>query len=194
MKPRFFSAPDLFRKWLAEHGLHSQQLWVGFHKRNSGKPSITWPEAVDAALCFGWIDGVRRSLGDSSYTIRFTPRKPTSTWSAVNIRRVEELTRAGLMQPAGLNAFQQRKQEKSKIYSYEQRQAARLSSAQERRFRASKKAWEFFQRQPPWYRRVATFWVVSAKKDETRESRLARLIEDSTSGRTIRPLTRPKSR
>lgn len=194
MKPTFFSAPDLFRQWLAEYGLHSRELWVGFHKKHSGKPSITWPEAVDAALCFGWIDGVRRSLGDSSYTIRFTPRKPTSTWSAVNIRRVAELSRAGLMQPAGLSAFQQRKQEKSKIYSYEQKQAARLNLAQERRFRASKKAWEFFQRQPLWYRRVATFWVVGAKREETRQGRLERLIEDSGQGRTIPPLTRPKSR
>jgi uncharacterized protein YdeI (YjbR/CyaY-like superfamily) len=194
MKPRFFASPDLFRNWLAEHGGDSQELLVGFYKKGSRLPSVTWPEAVDVALCFGWIDGVRRSLGDSSYTIRFTPRKPTSTWSAVNIKRVEELTQAGLMQPSGLTAFQQRKQEKSKIYSYEQKQAARLSRAHERRFRANKKAWEFFQRQPPWYRRVATFWVISAKKEETRQSRLARLIEDSEQGRTIRPLTRPKSR
>ncbi|MGE5205974.1 MAG: YdeI/OmpD-associated family protein [Chlamydiota bacterium] len=194
MKPRFFASPALFRDWLAKHGADAQELLVGFYKKGSGLASITWPEAVDAALCFGWIDGVRRSLGDSSYTIRFTPRKPTSTWSAVNIKRVEELTQAGLMQPPGLSAFQQRKQEKSKIYSYEQKQAAQLSSAQERRFRANKKAWEFFQRQPTWYRRVATFWVVSAKREETRQNRLARLIEDSAQHRTIPPLTRPKPR
>ncbi|HEV2118172.1 MAG TPA: YdeI/OmpD-associated family protein [Terriglobales bacterium] len=194
MKPKFFASPNLFREWLAKHGSNSQELWVGFHKKNSGTPSITWPEAVDAALCFGWIDGVRKSLGDASYTIRFTPRKPKSTWSAVNIKRVEELTKSGLMQPSGMQAFQQREEKKSGIYSYEQRQAARLSPTHERGFRANKKAWEFFQRQPPWYRRVAAFWVVSAKKEDTRQSRLARLIEDSWRGRTIPPLTRSKSR
>jgi uncharacterized protein YdeI (YjbR/CyaY-like superfamily) len=193
MIPRFFASPALFRDWLAEHGSDCRELWVGFYKKNSGTPSITWPEAVDVALCFGWIDGVRKSLGEASYTIRFTPRKPTSTWSAVNIRRAEELTKSGLMQSSGLRAFQQRKEENSRKYSYEQRQTARLSPAYERRFRAHKKAWEFFQRQPPWYRRVATFWVVSAKKEETKLKRLAQLIEDSAQGRTIPPLTRSKS-
>jgi uncharacterized protein YdeI (YjbR/CyaY-like superfamily) len=194
MKPTFFPSPDLFREWLTENVGLTQELWVGFHKKGSGRPSITWPEAVDAALCFGWIDGVRKSLGDSSYTIRFTPRKPTSTWSAVNIKRVAELTKSGLMQPSGLKAFQQRKEKKSRIYSYEQRQTARLNPAHERGFRANKKAWEFFQQQPPWYRRVATYWVVSAKKEETRLRRLARLVEDSAQGRTIRAVTRPKSK
>jgi uncharacterized protein YdeI (YjbR/CyaY-like superfamily) len=194
MKPRFFPSPALFREWLAQHGSDSQELWVGFYEKNSGTPSVTWPEAVDAALCFGWIDGVRKSLSDASYAIRFTPRKAKSTWSAVNIKRAEELTKCGLMQPSGIEAFQQRKEKNSRIYSYEQRQAARLSPAHERRFRANNKAWEFFQRQPPWYRRVATFWVVSAKKEETRLKRLASLIEDSALGRTIRPLTRPKSK
>ena len=190
----FFASPNLFREWLAEHGSVSQELWVGFYKKDSGTPSITWPEAVDAALCFGWIDGVRKSLGDSSYTIRFTPRKPKSTWSAVNIKRVEELTRSGFMQPSGLKAFQQRQEENSRIYSYEQRQAARLSPAYERRFRANKKAWEFFQRQPRWYRRVAVFSVVGAKKEETRLKWLARLLEQSARGKTIHALTRLKSK
>ncbi len=167
---------------------------MGFHKKNSALPSITWPEAVDAALCFGWIDGIRKSLNEASYTIRFTPRKADSTWSAVNIKRVQELTRLGLMQPSGLQAFQQRKEENSRKYSYEQRRNAQLDAASEQRFRANKKAWDFFQRQAPWYRRTATFWVMSAKKEETRRKRMARLMQDSAQARTIPPLTRARSK
>jgi uncharacterized protein YdeI (YjbR/CyaY-like superfamily) len=193
-EPTFFATPADFRAWLEEHHASAAELLVGFHKKGSGRPSITWPEAVDQALCFGWIDGVRRSIDDDSYSIRFTPRMPTSTWSAVNVARVEELARQGLMHPAGLEAFARRSPERTATYSYEQRAAAALDPEQERRLRADAAAWAFFQAQPPWYRRAATWWVVSAKREETRERRLARLIEDSAAARPIGPLTRPGSR
>jgi len=190
-KPVFFSSPKAFRAWLQKHHAEEHELWVGFHKKNSGRLSISWPEAVDAALCFGWIDGVRKSLDVDGYVIRFTPRKPRSTWSAVNIKRVAELTKLGLMQPAGLEPFGKRSDDRSAIYSYEQRKTAKLSGAYEKQFRARKKAWHFFQAQAPWYRRVAAFWVVSAKKEETRLKRLATLIEDSERGQRVGPLRRP---
>jgi uncharacterized protein YdeI (YjbR/CyaY-like superfamily) len=191
MKPTFFATPSEFRAWLEEHHDKADKLWVGFHRRSSGNASITWPEAVDEALCFGWIDSVRKKLDDVSYVNRFTPRKARSTWSAVNIARVQELTRLGRMRPAGLKAFEQRSQEKSAIYSYEQRSAAKLNEADEHQFRANTKAWDFFQAQPAWYRRTAVWWVTSAMRPETRSKRLAKLIEDSEHGRTIPPLTRP---
>src|SRR5205085_2070698 len=149
----FFAQPAAFRAWLEKHHQIKREQWVGFHRKASGRPSITWPEAVDEALCFGWIDGIRRSLGDESYTIRFTPRKARSTWSAVNIRRVRELAAEGRMQPAGLKAFEARSEDRSAIYAYEQREAASLSPEQERELRADPKAWEFFQSRPPSYRR-----------------------------------------
>lgn len=183
--------PSDFRRWLEKHHDKAQELWVGFYKRSSDKLSITWPEAVDQALCFGWIDGIHKRIGDVSYTIRLTPRKPNSTWSSVNIKRARELSKLGLMRPAGLKALAERKQDKADIYSYEQRKTARLSDAFERQFRANKKAWAFFQAQAPWYRRTATYWVISAKKEETRLKRLAALINSSAHGRTIPPLTRP---
>ncbi len=193
-EPTFFASPVEFRAWLERHHESARELWVGFYKKGSGRASITWPEAVDEALCFGWIDGVRKGIDEESYANRFTPRKPRSTWSAVNIRRVEELTRAGRMRPAGLRAFEQRSEERSATYSYEQRKEASLEPAQERLFRANRKAWEFFQAQAPWYRRAAIWWVVSAKRQETRNKRLATLIEDSEQGRTVRPLTPPSKR
>jgi uncharacterized protein YdeI (YjbR/CyaY-like superfamily) len=191
MKPRFFPTPAAFRAWLQQHHAQSTELWVGFYKRNSGKPSVTWPEAVDQALCFGWIDGLRKSLDADSYVIRFTPRKPGSTWSAVNITRAKELVAQGLMGPSGLQAFEKRSDEKSAIYSYEQRKSAQLTDAHETKFRTNRRAWEFFQAQPPWYRRVSTYWVISAKKEETREKRLATLIKYSSQQKPIPPLTRP---
>jgi uncharacterized protein YdeI (YjbR/CyaY-like superfamily) len=191
MEPRFFSTPSAFRTWLEKHHATSKELWVGFYRKGTGKPSITWPEAVDQALCFGWIDSVRKRLDDVSYANRFTPRTPTSTWSAVNTKRVKELTRLGLMRPAGLKAFRERAAERSGIYSYEQRNAASLSKDQEKQFRSNKRAWDFFQAQPPSYRQGAIWWVVSAKRESTRAGRLATLIGDSESGRTVRPLTRP---
>ncbi|HSH37637.1 MAG TPA: YdeI/OmpD-associated family protein [Chthoniobacterales bacterium] len=186
----FFTRPAHFRRWLEANHQAAPELWVGFHKRESGRPSITWPESVDEALCFGWIDGIRKRLDDESYVIRFTPRKRRSTWSAVNIKRVGELKREGRMTPAGLAAFERRADDKSAIYSYEQRKTATLDEAAERQFRANKEAWEFFRSQPPWYRRTAIYKVISAKKDETRQKRLATLIADSAAGRRIRELDR----
>src|SRR2546428_12703808 len=174
--PPFFAKSSEFRAWLEKNHDKASEIWVGFHKKDSGKPSITWPEAVDEALCFGWIDSVRRSVNDTSYANRFTRRKARSTWSAINIRRAKELISLGHMQPAGLKAFEQRTDERSAIYSYEQRQSAKLSGPFEKRFRANKKAWEVFRAQAPWYQRVATFWVVNAKKEETRPKRLVKLI------------------
>jgi uncharacterized protein YdeI (YjbR/CyaY-like superfamily) len=190
MKPKFFATAAAWREWLEKYHDQKQELLVGFHKRGSGRPSITWPESVDQALCFGWIDGVRRSIDEDSYTIRFTPRKTQSTWSAVNIRRVEELTRQGLMHPAGLKAFERRTANRSAIYAFEQRERPEFTEEQLKRFQANRVAWNFFQAKPPWYRRTATWWVVSAKRPETREKRLSTLIEDSEHGRTIGPLTR----
>ena len=190
MKPTFFATPSEFRAWLEEHHDTAQELLVGFYKKSSGKPSITWPESVDQALCFGWIDGVRKGIDDVSYTIRFTPRKPRSTWSAVNVKRATELARLGLMHPAGLKAFEERVEEKSGLYGYEQSNPVELGDAYEQQFRANSTAWDFFQAQAAWYRRTATWWVISAKQEETRLKRLARLIEDSEHGRTIAPLTR----
>lgn len=164
-------------------------MLVGFYKKDSGRPSITWPESVDAALCFGWIDGVRRRIDDISYSIRFTPRKARSIWSAVNIRRVEELTTKQLMHPAGIKAFETRQEERSGIYAFEQPNI-KFESAQERQFRANGAAWKFFCSQPPWYQRTATWWVVSAKREETKEKRLTILIKNSEEGRTIPQLTR----
>jgi uncharacterized protein YdeI (YjbR/CyaY-like superfamily) len=192
MTPKFFATPSELRAWLAQHHDKVNELCVGFYKRGSGKPTITWPEAVDVALCFGWIDGVRKSIDEVSYTIRLTPRKTRSTWSAVNIKKVQELTKQGLMHPKGLEAFQARRKERSGIYSYEQRRRVKLDPLYEKKLRMARKAYEFFQTQAPWYKRTCTFWVMSAKKEETRVKRLATLIECSQEGRSIKPLTRPE--
>jgi len=191
MEPIFFATPADFRAWLEEHHATETELIVGFHKKSSGRPSITWPEAVDQALCFGWIDGVRRRIDDDSYSNRFTPRKPRSNWSAINVKRVAELTELGLMHPAGLAAFERRSDDRTAIYAYEQRQTAKLEPAMEARFKEDARAWAWFEAQPPHYRRAATYWVTSAKKPETRERRLEQLIADSAAGRTVPPLTRP---
>jgi len=191
MSPHFFATPEDFRRWLEKHHASASELWVGFYKRGTGKPSITWPESVDEALCVGWIDGVRKRIDDESYVIRFTPRKATSTWSAVNIKRMGELIREGRVLPAGLAAFEKRSEKKSGIYSYEQRKEVELGEAYERQFRAHGAAWDYFQAQPPWYRRLATWWVVDAKKEETRQRRLATLIEASAQRQSIRGLERP---
>jgi uncharacterized protein YdeI (YjbR/CyaY-like superfamily) len=191
-KPVFFANPSEFHIWLEKNHDRASEIWVGFHKKSSGKLGIKMPESVDEALCFGWIDSVRRSVNDTSYANRFTRRKTRSTWSAINIKRAKELIRLGRMQPAGLKAFEQHTPERSAIYSYEQRQKATLSDAFETKFRANKKAWNFFQSQPPWYQRVSAFWVSSAKREETKLKRLTKLIEDSENQRTIPPLTRPE--
>lgn len=191
MKPKFFPTPADFRRWLEKNHASETELWVGFYKKATGRPSITWPEAVDEALCFGWIDGIRKSLDAESYVNRLTPRRPGSNWSEINTRRAKELIRAGLMRPAGLKAFKARDPEKSGVYSFEQRQAAKLSPEAERKFKANKRAWKFFESQPPGYRRIATWYVVSAKQEQTRARRLARLIKDSAEGRRIGLLQRP---
>jgi uncharacterized protein YdeI (YjbR/CyaY-like superfamily) len=191
MKPAFFKTQKDFRKWLEKNHDKLTELWVGFYKKSSGKPSIDWPQSVDEALCFGWIDGIRKSIDEKSYKIRFTPRKPRSTWSAINIKRVGELKKLGLIQPSGLKAFSYRKDDKSVLYSYENRHKG-LDLVYEKKIKANKKAWEFFQTQPPWYRHTSGWWVMSAKKEETRRKRLAKLIEDSENGRRIAQLLRAK--
>ncbi|HEY0594097.1 MAG TPA: YdeI/OmpD-associated family protein [Thermoanaerobaculia bacterium] len=183
--PRFFRTPADFARWLERNHAMKSELWVGFHKKGSGKPSLTWPESVDEALCWGWIDGVRKSLDESSYVIRFTPRKPTSTWSEVNTRRAKELIAEGRMKPAGLRAFEARRPETSGGYSFEQRKNPQLDPELEKRFRANRAAWTFFQAQPPGYRRVTTWWVISAKREATRASRLEKLIAASAAGRRL---------
>ena len=192
MKPTFFATSEEFRAWLEQHHETATELWVGLYKKRSGRPSITWPEAVDEALCFGWIDSVRQSIDDESYMNRFTPRKPDSNWSAVNVRRVGELSKQRRMRAPGLKAFRERREDKTATYSYEQRHQAKLDPAQERRFRAKKKAWEWFQTQPRGYRTTALYWVMSAKRPETRDRRLETLIEDSAKGRRVPPL-RPRT-
>jgi uncharacterized protein YdeI (YjbR/CyaY-like superfamily) len=185
----FFATPADFRRWLKQHHRKETELWVGFYKKGSGKPSITWPESVDEALCFGWIDGIRKSLGDESYVIRFTPRKKVSIWSTVNTRRIQTLIGEGRVQPAGLKAYEARNPERSGMYSFE-REAAALEAAELKRFKANKAAWKFWGAQPPGYRKTATHWVVSAKKPETRANRLGTLIEDSANGLRIAQLRR----
>ena len=190
MKPTFFRSAAEFRKWLERNHETADELLVGFYKKGSGRPSITWPESVDEALCFGWIDGIRRSIDDESYSIRFTPRRPRSNWSAVNIRRVAELTKLGRMQPAGLRAFEARDPDRSQIYSFEQgAEARKLSPEYQKQLEANKKAWAFFQAQPPYYRGVCAYWVMSAKKAETRLKRLAKLIEVSAKGQRFGAMT-----
>jgi uncharacterized protein YdeI (YjbR/CyaY-like superfamily) len=190
VEPRFFTTPAELRTWFEVHHADADELLVGYYKRGTGRPSITWPESVDEALCFGWIDGIRRRIDDESYSIRFTPRRPRSIWSAVNIKRAGELIAEGRMTPAGLAAFEARDEERS-AYSYEQRQRAALEPEQEERLRANAAAWEWFQARPPSWRRAAIYWVMSAKRPETRERRLATLIEAAAAGRMPKALTPP---
>lgn len=182
MKPAFFAKPSQFRSWLAKHHKTANELLVGFYKKGSGKPSITWPESVDEALCVGWIDGIRTSLDDEAYTIRFTPRRKGSIWSEVNIKRAKELTKARLMRPAGLAAFKLRDEKKSAIYSYEQRTTTEFHPAYEKQFRANKNAWAFFEAQPPWYQRQVRYYIMSAKNEATRVRRLQSIIDRSAKG------------
>ena len=177
--PKFFATAAEFGSWLAKHSAAETELVVGFYKRGSGRPSMTWPESVDEALCVGWIDGVRKNIDEHSYQIRFTRRKPTSTWSAINIEKVRVLEAQGRMTKAGLAAFSHRREAKSKIYAYEQTENAELASADAALFRKNKKAWKFFQMQPPRYRHWMIWRIISAKRPETRQTRLAKLIEAS---------------
>jgi uncharacterized protein YdeI (YjbR/CyaY-like superfamily) len=185
IKPTYFATPADFRRWLKQHHSTEPELWVGFHKKTSGRPSITWPESVDEALCYGWIDGLRKSIDAGRYMIRFTPRKTTSVWSSVNTKRATELIRERRMQPAGLAAFSARNAKRSGIYSFEQRRDPTLTPELTARFRANRAAWEFFEAQPPGYRKIVTWWIVSAKQEATRERRLDTLIRQSAAGRRI---------
>jgi uncharacterized protein YdeI (YjbR/CyaY-like superfamily) len=191
MEPIYFASAAEWRAWLKANHEDSTEVYVGFYRRSTGKQSLTWSEAVDEALCFGWIDGIRRRIDGERYTNRFTPRKPTSSWSAVNIRKVQELEAAGKMVAAGRAAFERRREDR--VYSYEQRYQAKFEPVAERRFKANRTAWSYWTRQTPSYRASATYWVVSAKKPETREQRLAKLIEDCEAGHTVPPLTTPDS-
>ncbi len=180
----FFETPALFRKWLMEHHKTATELFVGFYKKGSGKASITWPQSVDEALCFGWIDGIRKSIDDESYFIRFTPRKADSIWSAINIKKAEELTAKHLMQPAGLESFAKRKEHKSAIYSYE-KEAAELAPEYIEQFKANKKAWAFFEAETPAYRKWMIHKIMDAKQEKTRLARLEALIKDSEAGKRL---------
>lgn len=193
MGPLFFATPAEWRRWLARHHARVDQLWVGFHRKASGRPSITWPESVDEALCFGWIDGLRKTLNAGSYAIRLTPRRAGSIWSVINTQRAAELLKLKRMRPAGLKAYRARTSGRSGVYSFEQRREAKLTRAQQRALRANAGAWRFFAAQAPWYRRTATWWVTSAKWEETKQRRLAMLIADSAQGRRVGPLRRKES-
>ena len=190
MKPTFFETPAEFRKWLEANHDSAEELLLGLHKKSSGRPSITLREAQDEALCFGWIDGVARSIDESSWAIRFTPRRPGSAWSAVNIERAHALIEDGQMTPAGLAEFEKRDEKRAKRYSYE-RENPTFDAASEHAFRSMPTAWEFFRAQPAGYQRMHTWWVMSAKREETRAKRLAVLIQMSEQGRRIDPMKSP---
>jgi len=192
MKPRYFSTASDFRDWLDANHASVTELWLGFYKKRSGRSGITYAEALDEALCFGWIDGLKKRVDDLRFKQRFTPRKPGSNWSFINIGHVQRLTKVGRMKPAGLQAFAVRTKARSGVYSFENKPRA-LSPALQRMFASEKAAWEFFQQQPPGYRRVAAFWVMSAKQEATRLRRLARLIADSKAGRRMGVLTSKKT-
>ena len=184
MKPVFFETPAAFRAWLKKHHKKADELWVGYYRKDCGKQSITWNESVDEALCFGWIDGIRKKVNDDAYTNRFTPRRPGSNWSAINIAKVKQLTKQKRMQPAGLAAYGKRTEAKSRIYTYEQHSYS-LDTDLERRFRANKKAWAFFETSPPYYRKLMTGWLNGAKQEATRLRRLEKLMAACESGRRI---------
>jgi uncharacterized protein YdeI (YjbR/CyaY-like superfamily) len=189
-EPIFFSSPQEFYDWLEEHHESEAEVYVGYYKTHTGKRGMTWSEAVDQALCFGWIDTRTNSIDEDRYMQRFTPRKPGSNWSKINVEKMARLTKAGLMRPAGLAAFERRTDEKTGVYSFE-REHAELPAEYEEQLRANSAAAEYFDARPPWYRRTATHWVVSAKREETRLRRLAQLIEDSAKGLDVKPLRRP---
>ena len=184
MKPEFFQTPADFGIWLEKNHATATELWIGFYKKDSGKPSITWPESVDQALCFGWIDGIRKGVDEISYQIRFTPRRRGSIWSAINIKRAKELVRQKQMRPTGLKAFAARIENKSGIYSYEQR-TTELEEPYASYLRKNKAALNFFNKQPPSYRKMIGWWIISAKKEETRMARLAKLISESAKGKCL---------
>jgi uncharacterized protein YdeI (YjbR/CyaY-like superfamily) len=185
MKPRFFKTPADFRAWLEKHYADTPELWVGFYKKASGKGGITYHEGVDAALCYGWIDGIKKRVDEDSYMHRFTPRRARSIWSTVNTRRATELIKEGLMAASGLQTFQERDEKRSGIYTYENRTQP-LAPAHEKLFKANRKAWEFFRAQPPGYQKLVTRWIADAKKEETRLKRLQIMIDASAKGTRTR--------
>lgn len=192
MTPNFFTTQNEFRRWLSKHHKSATELIVGFYRIDSGKGGLTYPQALDEALCFGWIDGVRRKVDDLSFSVRFTPRKAGSIWSLVNVGHVERLIAAKRMTPAGMRAFEARVAHKTGIYSFEQKKHE-FEPAQEKQFRANKKAWRFWEAQPPGYKRVSTHWVTSAKQEATRQRRLAQLIADSAAGQRLGIVTGKKA-
>jgi len=186
--PTFFKTPAEFRAWLAKNHTSEKELHVGYYKKNSGRPSITYSESVDQALCFGWIDGVRHAIDDVSYTVRFTPRKPRSIWSTINLKKVAALTKQGLMHPAGLKACEARSEDRSEIYSFEKKRKQQLDPAFAKKLKSSKKAYDFFSSQIPSYQRTVIHWIMSAKQEETRVRRLNQLISDSQNGLWVPPM------
>ncbi|MEZ5016608.1 MAG: YdeI/OmpD-associated family protein [Flavipsychrobacter sp.] len=191
MKPKFFKKPSDFGKWLAQNHDKKEELIVGYYKVATGKPSMTWSDSVDEALCYGWIDGIRRKHDEESYTIRFTPRRPKSIWSAVNLAKVEQLIKEKRMQPTGLAIYKNRSDNKMNGYSFEQKKEdIKLPKEFESLLKKNKKAWTFFQSQAPYYQKTATWWVISAKREETRQKRLGELIKDSEMGLRVKPLRR----
>jgi uncharacterized protein YdeI (YjbR/CyaY-like superfamily) len=190
-EPTFFDSPAAFGAWLEEHHATETQVWVGLYKKATGKQVMSWSQAVDEALCWGWIDGISKRVDAESYKQRFTPRKPTSNWSAVNVRKVEQLREAGRMRPPGEAAFARRRPDKTGVYSFEQPDEPAFAPEQQAQLEAHEAAWAYWQARSRSYRRVATWWVISAKREETRARRLAALIEDCAAGRPIKPLRRP---
>ena len=181
----FFATAAAFRRWLAKHAATERELIVGFHKVDSGLPSLTWPQSVDEALCYGWIDGVRKRIDETSYQIRFTPRRPNSIWSAINIAKVEAMRAAGKMTPAGESAFARRTDKKSVVYAYEQESEAALTPTERTAFRKAKGAWKFLESCPPSYRRVVFHWIVTARKPETRAARVQKLVAACAAGKRL---------
>lgn len=190
MKPLFFETPAEFNAWLKANHTKETELLVGFHRKKTGKPTLTWPQSVDEALCYGWIDGRRTGIDEERYMIRFTPRKAKSHWSAVNIARVAELTKEKRMTPAGLRAFELRTEENSNKYSYETRKQVTFSEELGKAFRAKAKAWKYFEGEAPWYRTTMTFWVMSPKKEETRQKRFKELLAACAKGERHPNLTK----
>jgi uncharacterized protein YdeI (YjbR/CyaY-like superfamily) len=183
----FFPTQKHLRKWFEKNHKKEKELLAGYYKVSSGKPSVTWSQSVDEALCVGWIDGIRKSIDDESYCIRFTPRNPKSNWSAINIKKVEELTKLGLMKPEGLKAFGLRKENKSKVYSYEN-PIVELDKSIEKKFKANKQAWKYFKSTAPWYQKITTRWIMSAKQETTRLKRAEELIRDCAAGKKIKAM------
>lgn len=185
-EPTFFETEADFRQWLEKHHETAEELVVGYYKVNSGSPSMTWSESVDQALCFGWIDGVRNRIDEYAYRIRFTPRRPGSIWSAINIDKMEKLMEAGLVYPMGLADFEKRKEHKSRIYSYEKDEVATLPPDMEAEFKENESAWEFFNTYPPGLKKTVLHWVTDAKQEKTRRQRFEQLLEASKQHKRIR--------